>query len=397
MTKLKKIYFLFTFWVAVNGYAQNAIPVAEIPFELEGNHIFIQLTINHSEQLDFVFDTGAGSTVINSETAKKLNFAASKTTTTTGASGKTQSSIIKKKSVQLESIELDKIDLLSVPLSHLERSIGKDIDGIIGYDLLKKYVTEIDYNNSKLMFYESKSYEYQGSGELVRIDIGDVPTAVFQIILKDGTYVNEEFLLDTGASGTISFTSPFSKRSQIRNKIDKTYSNNSRGLSANVAQVEVGRIKNLKILDFEFENIPVSIYDTEVGFFASKKVAGIIGNEVLKRFNITFDYKRKKTYWVENKQYINEPFYVQNSGLTFSLNSNKSKVIIDHIIPNSSGAKSELKIGDEIIEIDGVKAVDSSLETIRKLLRTQSGKTVKIIYRRADTEKELLLSLEPLI
>lgn len=397
MTILKKIHFLFIFWVTVNGYAQNANPVTKIPFELEGNHIFIQLTINHSEQLDFVFDTGAGSTVINSETAKKLNFASSKTSTTTGASGKTQSSIIKKKSVEGKSIELDKVDLLSVPLSHLERLIGKDIDGIIGYDLLKKYVTEIDYNNSELIFFESKSYEYQGSGELIRIDIGDVPTAIFQIILKDGTYVNEEFLLDTGAGGAISFTSPFSERSQIRTKIDKTYSNNSRGLSANVAQVEVGRIKNLKILDFEFANIPVSIYDTEVGFFANKKIAGIIGNEILKRFNITFDYKRKKSYWVKNKQYINEPFYVQNSGLKLSLDANKSKIIVDHIIPNSSAAKSELKIGDEIIEIDGVKTVDSSLETIRKLLRTQSGKTIKIVYRHVGTEKELLLSLEPLI
>ena len=288
------------------------------------------------------------------------------------------------------------MDLLSVPLSHLERSIGKDIDGIIGYDLLKEYVTEINYNNSELILYESKSYEYQGSGELVKIDIGDVPTAVFQIILTDSTYIDEEFVLDTGAGGTISFTSPFSKRSKLRSKID-TYSNSSRGLSTNEAQIEVGRIKNLKILDIEFENIPVSIYDTEVGFFASKKVAGIVGNEILKRFNITFDYKRKKSYWIVNKQYINEHFYVQSSGLKLSLDSTESKIIIDGIIPNSSAAKSELQIGDEIIEIDGIKAVESSLETIRKSLRTESKKTVKIVYRRADAERELLLSLEPLI
>ena len=88
MFKMKKAYFLFILIATVNGYAQPINPVTKIPFELEGNHIFIQLTINHSEQLDFVFDTGAGATVINSETAEKLNFTSNKTNTTIGAAGK---------------------------------------------------------------------------------------------------------------------------------------------------------------------------------------------------------------------------------------------------------------------------------------------------------------------
>ena len=397
MNRMKKICFLLAFWVTLNGYAQHTNPIAKIPFTLEGNHIFIQLSINHSRQLDFVFDTGAGGTVINAETAVELNYASSKTTSVTGASGKTQTSIIKNKLVQFESIRLNKTDLLSVPLNHLERSMGKDIDGIIGYDILKKYVTKIDYDNSELTFYAPKSYQHQGEGQLVKIDIGDVPTAIFQIALKDGTYLNEEFLLDTGSGGAVSFTSPFSKKHQLSDTIEKTYSYNSKGLTTNVEKIEVGRIKKLKVLDFEFENVPASIHNTEVGFLASKKVAGLVGNEILKRFNITYDYKRKRSYWVKNNQFVRAPFYVQNSGLKLALDATKSKVIIDLIIPESSAAKSDLKIGDEIIEIDGVKTVDVSLEKIRKLLITQSGKTIKIVYLRAGEEKELLITLEPLI
>lgn len=396
MSNIKRIQLLLIIWLTVNAYAQNTNPIANIPFEIDDGHIFIQLSINQSEQLHFIFDTGANATVINPETAKRLNFSSNKASTATGASGETKSSIIKDKSIKVGSIQLERIDLLSIPLSHLEKAMGKNIDGIIGFDLLERFVVEINYDKSELICYESKSYTYQGSGELVKIK-GSLPMAAFQVILKDGSYVDEKFMLDTGADIAIGFTSPFSKRSQIKRKIGKTYVNNARGLSATSTQVDVGRIKNLKISNFEFEQIPVYIYDTKVGFFASKKVAGIIGNEILKRFNITFDYGRNRSYWVKNKKFINEAFHVQSSGLKLSVDSNRSKVLIDFIIPNSSAAKSELKIGDEIVEIDGVKAKDSSLSILRKLLITQSEKEVKVIYKRDNKVKELFLSLEPLI
>ncbi|MEM8524771.1 MAG: aspartyl protease family protein [Bacteroidota bacterium] len=397
MNHLKKIHFLIAFLATIGGYAQSTNPVAQIPFELSGEHVFLQLTINDSEQLDFIFDTGAGATVINSETATRLNFVSNKTSTATGASGETQSSIIKNKSIELGSIKLEKMDLVSVPLEHLEKTMGKDIDGIIGYGLLEKYVTEINYHYSKLILYESKSYDYQGNGEVVSLKIkNNLPMATFQVILKEGSYVDEKFMLDTGAGLAMGFTAPFARKSQIKNKIGKTYSSTPKGISTSTTQVEVGKIKKLKLANFEFENIPANIYDIKTGFFASKEVAGIIGNEILRKFNITFDYKGKKSYWVKNK-YFDEAFYIQNSGLKLSFDADKSKVIIRGIIPNSSAEESELKAGDEIVEIDGVKASESSLEALRKLLATQSGKKVKIKYRRAGEVKEILLSLKPLI
>ncbi len=371
-------------------------PITKIPFELEGNHIFIQLKIEESESLEFVFDTGAGGTVINTTTAEKLGLIASKTSENTGASGKVITKIIKNNQIRIKTIKLDKIDLQSAPLSHLEEKFGRNLDGIIGYDFLKKYVVEINYDDFELVVFKAKNFKYQGDGEMVKIDLGNVPTAVFPIALKEGGYIKEEFILDNGAGLALAFTSPFSKRNNLRSSIGKTYPNNASGFSSNVANVYVGKIHKLKILDYEYANIPASIYNTDVGVFANEVIASVIGNEILKKFNITFDYKRKRSYWELNDRFLNEAFEISHSGLKLKLNSDRSKIIVDYIIPKSEVANSKLKVGDEIIEIDNVKTSNTSLTQLRKLLH-QDGKVITIKFKQDHQVQEVTIHLKPLI
>lgn len=391
--RLTIIILLVTSFVS---FVDASIPIAKIPFELEGNHIFINLSIQGSEELKFVFDTGAGGTVINSSTTKRLNLVSDRTTENSGASGTVTSEIIENVEININDIQLSKVNLQSVSLSHLEEVIGRNIDGIIGYHLLRQYVIEINYNTSELIVYQSKKYKYQGNGELIKIDLGYVPTAVFTVALTNDSYQNEEFIIDNGAGLAIAFTTPFSERNDLKNTIGKTYSNRASGFSKNKADVDVGRINKVKILGTEFTNIPVSIYNTNVGVFAHPTIAGVIGNEILKRFNITFDYKRKISYWEPNHLFDGTAFEISHSGLKLKLSSDKSKTIVDSIISETDISKSDIKAGDEIIEIDGIKAVDASLEQLRALLY-QDGKKVEIKYLQDNQEKSLEILLRPLI
>ncbi|MEL7146174.1 MAG: aspartyl protease family protein [Bacteroidota bacterium] len=377
---MKKIYCLLLFFLALTAYAQKPTPVAKIPFHLEGNHVYIQLTIGTSDTLDFIFDTGAGSSVINTATAEALSLSGSRTALTQGASGTVESSIIQKQNINIGSLTLKKVNLLGAPLSHFERSVGKDIDGIIGYDLLKDFVIQVNYNTSQLIVYKSRGFQYQGDGEVINIDLGRVPTAVFPVLLTDGSYQKEEFIIDNGAGLTIAFTSPFAKKEQLMTTIENTYQSSSKGFSTNVANVNVGRISGLKIGNREFTNVPARIYDTKEGVFSMESIAGIIGNEIQKRYNIVFDYKRKKSYWEPNDRFENEPFVVAHSGLQLVRNDDKTGVIIEGIIPESPAASSALQLGDEIVEIDGVKASEASLYMLRLALR-KNGKTVRVVYR----------------
>ena len=88
------IIFTFLFW-SQDFKAQNLNPIAEIPFELEDHHIFIRLNIEGSKALEFIFDTGAVGTVINSALTESLDLNADKTAENTGAAGKGMIQVIK--------------------------------------------------------------------------------------------------------------------------------------------------------------------------------------------------------------------------------------------------------------------------------------------------------------
>ncbi len=392
----RTIYALIALCLTVNLYAQETSPITKIPFELDGNHTFIKLRINDSDTLDFVFDTGAGGTVINSETATRLKFDNSKEAITTGASGQVSVSIIENKVVHLNSLEIHKVDLQSSPLIHLEKSIGRDIDGIIGYHILQHFVVKINYDSSEIEIYKSKGFKYKGDGEVVKIDLGRIPTSKFKISLNGQDYIDEWFILDSGASFAMGFTTPFSEKHTMKDVLGKTYQIKSKGLSSAISAVDVARLNTLKIADKDYLNFPVSLYDTKVGVLATEQVAGIVGNEILKRFNITFDYRRKRSYWEANEAFKNDPITVSYTSLRLSLDDAKSKVVVDNILSQTTAAKTELEVGDEIIEIDGTKASDVSLNELRKLL-DQNGKKVKIIYKRNDQVKETSIELKPLI
>ena len=67
-------------------YGQKAIEV--VPFELVKNLIFVDVVVNDSkETLHFMFDTGAGITVIDSKISEKLKLTISDTITI-GTAGK---------------------------------------------------------------------------------------------------------------------------------------------------------------------------------------------------------------------------------------------------------------------------------------------------------------------
>ena len=54
------------------SFANAQTPITSIPFELFGNHIIIKISVDDSEPLDFIFDTGSGLTVLDEDIADKL-------------------------------------------------------------------------------------------------------------------------------------------------------------------------------------------------------------------------------------------------------------------------------------------------------------------------------------
>jgi len=141
--------------------------------------------------------------------------------------------------------------------------------------------------------------------------------------------------------------------------------------------------------------MPIGISEVETGIQGDKKVSGIIGNRILSRFNILFDYKAHKMYFEENGN-SGQPFYVNSSGLDVQMDKSMSKVLVHQVIKDSQAEAAGFQLNDEVISIDGASVADMTLIDVEKILKTP-GKTVAIKINRGGKEMDFSIDLKQLL
>jgi hypothetical protein len=142
---MKKLAFIL---VLLSGtILQAQTPITSIPFEFFGDHIIIKVSVDQSRPLDFIFDTGAGLTVMDEDIVKELDLPVNKEVDLGDIT--TTWHIIKHNTIEINGFLMEKnTKVYSTDLDHLEISLGRELDGIIGYDLLQHhgiYVGGIDF------------------------------------------------------------------------------------------------------------------------------------------------------------------------------------------------------------------------------------------------------------
>ena len=122
-----------------------------IPFELVGNHIYLRGSVNNSEPLWFLLDTGAAGSYLDAQHAKALGL---------GVQGESKTVLISFPGVQLRN------QAFSIQPLGFWIYDGHAVDGMLGYDFISRFVVQIDYANKTMNLFEPQGYRYRGSGEL---------------------------------------------------------------------------------------------------------------------------------------------------------------------------------------------------------------------------------------
>jgi len=73
---MKNLFSLFALVLASSLFAQK--PITSIPFELYGDHILIDVSVDNSTPLKFIFDSGSGLTVLDSDVSQNLKLSGKK-------------------------------------------------------------------------------------------------------------------------------------------------------------------------------------------------------------------------------------------------------------------------------------------------------------------------------
>lgn len=367
----------------------------EIPFELSGNLVLLQAKVNDSAPHWFIFDTGAESTVIDTELAKTLRLKPNGKIVGSGGAGTAQAVRFKAVSMRLPNIEISNQTIYGLPLDSFSSPLGKKISGVIGCDIIKEFVVEIDYASRKINLYQPDSYQYSGAGEIFPLTFEEnLPFVRARIALEGRAAIDGKFEIDSGSTGAILFNTPFVKKHQLLKSVSRTSETRIGGVGG-TAQAFLERVKSIALGRFTLENAVARFSQATRGDYASAKYDGLIGGEIFRRFKTIFDYSRKRMILEPNAQF-SEPYEIDMSGMELLADGDDfSIVLVDDVIPNSPAAEAGV-IGEDIITaIDNRPVKEFTLEQIRQMFR-QDGREYLLNLKRNGKVVQAKLKLRRL-
>lgn len=366
-------------------YAQS--PVATFPFEMYGDHMIITAHVNGSDDLDFIFDTGDGLAVLDINKAIELGISSGTDASVTSAEGSISGKRVKHTEFLIGGAPIHDVDLYETDLSHLEISVGREFDGIIGYDLLKNYVVDVNHDEMQIKLYDPASYSYKGTGTSFPVKLTSyIPYITATTEFANGETIESKFFVDTGARTVVDFNTSFVEKNDLVNKVGETYIYLVAGLGDKEYEHHEGKVNKVSFAGFSFEGVPVGLSHAKHGVQNNKKVSGFFGGGLLRKFNIVYDYHAKKMYWEKSEQYDN-PFEIDASGIELQLAKDKYTLLVHKVFDHSPAKAQGVKLNGVIESVNGEKASDLGLAKVRSIL-SEAGKTVELVI---DGEK---ISLE---
>jgi hypothetical protein len=282
-------------------------------------------------------------------------------------------------------------------LDHIDRRLGMRVDGVIGWKILSQYAVRLDYDTMHIEIYDTKRFDYSPNAQGYDVEVDG--TTIFgnaTVAFESGAVFTGKVLVDTGFGGSFSFNTPFARNNDLLGKVGSRYERETiGGLSTDSYHIVTTMLSSLSIGSYEFVGIPANIAFVEAGALSWPEVMGILGNETLMRFNMLIDLQQKRIFLEPNLLY-HEAFEVNCSGLELVMDDTFEKVMVDYIYTDSPAEESGIRVGDEIIQIDGVSAADLRLPRIRSML-SQDGQEVDILVSREDELYSYRLRLRALI
>lgn len=279
---MKKGVLLCFILLYLNASAQKSIVSDSIPLTInEQNTIIIKAVFNEKDTLYLNFDTGTTELILINDVVKnKLK-----------SDPKLYSSFY--------NLKIGNTNY-STKVYDAELS-GHGTDGRFGWDIFKGKIVELNYDLNLMIIHTALPKNLINNNTFTKLKIEFFEDLfLIESEIKQNNISNKDiFLFDTGYQRTVMLDNdllkqenfPIEKMKFIKKVIMK-------GAQGNEIPVITSNLKALKIGKFKLKNIPIQ--QTTGNKPLKNKNIHILGNEVLKRFNIFLDFQNNFVYLKPN-------------------------------------------------------------------------------------------------
>lgn len=388
-----KFFLLFTF-LGVLAHSQVIADFQtkrnrfSIPFTLVNNLIIIKVELNQTTHLNMVLDSGSPFTLIVDDLGIEEIILNQGKKVLIGGLGRGHELIAYDS--RLNHLKLGKaikenthlIVILNSPL-HLSQYLGMPVHGITGYDVFKDFVVEINYVTEKISFYKH-DYFYNKRARKIRnheafpLTFHERKPYIHANVGSGEQKVDAaKLLVDTGGWDAVWWF----ENSRPKISIPKQHYIDTLGFGMNGAVIgSRSKIDYIALNQFKFHRPTASFPDSLSLTYAISHIHrnGSIGGEILKRFNVIFDYRNQKLFLKPNR-YYNDEFHYNMSGLKLEKTFEILPFLeVKSVRKNSPAYHSDIKVGDLITTINGKDIQDGELGKINALFTSNPGKKITV-------------------
>jgi len=371
--------------------------VARLKFDYRAHHVWLEARVNGGPPQSFLFDTGASVTVIDSAWAAEHGLKTQGRMQAAGAGAAGAASFATLGSLRVASAANDGIEVKNVQVAVLdvnpsfEPMFWRRMAGVIGYDVISRFVVTVDYDDSLLVLHDPAAWKYAGTEKpLSMVMNGTVPALQGKFDDADQGL----FRLDVGSSSTVDVHAPFAKKTGILNRMGKTTRFDGVGFGGSFTS-EVGRLRSMSLGPYEWDDPVVVVSHATEGAFASEEFAGNIGNRILERFTVIFDYERRQVYLEPGKRYADRD-HLTRAGVLMT--KREGRVSVESVLANSPAENAGMRPGDEVLAVDDRDIARWDLPEISALFdEGEPGRKVAVRVRRGGSEKQLRLKLAEVV
>ncbi|MDM9632348.1 aspartyl protease family protein [Robiginitalea aurantiaca] len=306
-------------------------------------------------------------------------------------------------------------------------SLGIPVHGIIGYDLFRDFVVEINYNRQFIRFHDPQTYQSKNRKDEVTLPLTVTKNKAFlhgSVVVDSQGEIPVKLLMDTGSSDALWLFPDAEKGLSIPEKHYEDYL--GKGLSGTIYGKRT-KIRQVRLGDFILNDAKTAFPDMESFKLATNlgDRNGSAGGELLKRFNMIVNYPGQQITLSKNAlfdkpfqfnlagielehagiRYIAERIahsngFVQKDESTYSsvqimVGSQTRLSLVPEIVVSAirAGSPAEevgLREGDVILAVNGKPVHRYKLQEVLEMINYKKGKNIRLLIERYN--QDLLFS-----
>ncbi len=378
--KFKYLSYIFLLLIAHHLEAQESIPVASIPFVFSNDRIIVKLKINDSDRvLNMLFDTGADGVGMKKEVADAIGLKETRKQQTQVVGATTEIVISSGNTLRFDTLQIKNQNIGIFP------NYKDDLDGLFGANLLRNFITFIDFDHSVINLFSFGPIVYPEGGCKIPLDYKTgLPGIEAKVRLNNGKEVLSHLYFDSGANYPLIFFGPGVKRLDLDKDFKVQFRSATVSLGHSTPTIN-GIFDWLELGNFKIPRFTGTLQTFEPQMENwGKGTDGSLGIDIISRFNCFINLPAKEFYLMPNKTF-SYPLDFWFGNIQFGLTNDQ--IVVKHIIKDGTDQELQIREKDIIVSMnDKTSAEFKDKNTLVQLGKDYKSGEIELIVNRNDLE-----------